>query len=340
MAMCIPEQPIFTPRAETATASPKWWTKEYTVFLALLAVANVGSDWLAFRLLESRPIVVELVTGYCLAQLFLMSFWLALGGLHFVARFIVVTLLTGAGTLAAYQGNSNPGDDTMWIMAGLSGTIMFGIHAILLPLRWLLGWRTDFDRAYHRNTSYGSMQLGLIHLLALTAACAMPFAVVQLFAGQSTTEWGLYTLILGALVLLVSFPVALLVTTTKRQWAWGIIAAGVFASSSFVKSVIDIPWGVWVNVAMTGTIFLNLGALRLVGLRLFSVKQPATFGADPADQDLAQLVASWPTLPDAVRQRIMATVRSADVDVEEVPRRDFQTSEQPKPAPGNTPPSR
>ncbi|HEV3022406.1 MAG TPA: hypothetical protein VGX76_08055 [Pirellulales bacterium] len=315
MARCSRE-PIFTANGETATTSPKWWTKEYTLLLAVLAVANVASDWLAFRSLESGQIVVELVTGYCLAQLFLMSFWLALGGLHFAARFVVVTLLTGAGTLAAYSGITSSQNDTLWILAGLGGTIMFGIQAILLPLRWLLGWRADFDRAYHRNTSYGSMQLGLIHLLALTTACAMPFAAIQFFSGQTSTEWGLYSLILGALVLLVSFPVALLVTTARRQWAWGIIAAGVFASSSFVKSVIDIPWGVWVNVAMTATVFLNLGALRLVGLRLFSVKQPATFGADP---DLAQLVAGWPTLPDAVRQRIMATVRSADVDVDQAP---------------------
>jgi hypothetical protein len=265
-------------RPTAGSSVPKWWTRSSSAALAAIVVANVLLDF-------SAPVVhgtalTGLVIGQLLAQLFLMGLWLALGGLHFIVRFAVVTLVTLAGVLAAFSGELDISDELREFVV-IGGMIVTGTYAIVVPLRWLLGWRIDFDRAYHATPSYGSMQIGLIHVLGMTTAAALPLGLLHFFPESTNGETKLIPFTFGATGLFGSFPVAMLVMAARRQRAWGLIAMAVLPSASYVESVtIDEAIGdgralMWfANAGIAVTILFNLGVLRLVGLRLFSVKDP------------------------------------------------------------------
>ena len=154
----------------------KWWTKRYSAVLAIIVVSNILLDRVAFRLMDGEALTGFMI-GHLLAQLFLMGLWLAFGGLHFMIRFAVVAIITPSRRCVTYSGmNPSLSSSAMQALVVGAGMIVLGTQAIVIPMRWLLGWRFDFDRAYHATPNYGKMQLGLIHILGLMTSTALPFA--------------------------------------------------------------------------------------------------------------------------------------------------------------------
>jgi hypothetical protein len=294
----------------TATPAPTWWTKDYTLVLGLVVVGNIVADFFADRVIDVNRAWLGPVVGCQLAQTFLMGFWLAFGGLHVLTRFALVAFITLAGTCATNFGldDQNP-LETLRALVVLGGTIVLGTHAVLMPMRWLFGWRVDFDRAYRARPSDRTGQFRLIHLLALTTAWALPFAIARLV--PSDKDFGLMMPTFAAMGLVGSFPVAMVLLATRRQWLWALVAVGIIPLASIAESLTMVSGEDWlsmalVNVAIAMTLTIDLGILRLAGLRLFSVNDAApTPGRDPR---LAQLVDAWPSLPEATRQAIAGLI--------------------------------
>jgi hypothetical protein len=172
-----------------------------------------------------------------LAQTILAGFWLALGGLSFMARLSAVTAVTGAGALSTAIGLSTvpqgmfgtasgtyfvyyPAAETFLSFWQTASTIVLVVHAILLPLRALLGWRINFDPTYHELERRRPMQMSLSNLIAYVAACALPFALWR-FAHDESGRFAYDELLFVAAILalfafLGAVPIVLLVIA--RRW--------------------------------------------------------------------------------------------------------------------------
>jgi hypothetical protein len=285
---------------------PKWWTQGYSAALVAVVIANLVANGFVLSN-TSNEIRTTIVIGHLLAQVFLLGFWLAFGGLPFVVRFFTVVAIfaVGAFTTSRVTGSFDPSVFRLLSFSG--GTIVLGTHAVLLPLRWLLGWRVDFDRAFHPAPDDRSMQLRLIHLLGLTAAWALPFGFGQAIP-MNEPDLKLLTAAFGAAGLVGSFPIAIALVCERRWWFWALIAIGLLLLSSLVGSALGFQPMLFANLGMAVTLAVNLGLLRPVGLRLFSVKQPARvrqLAATPSDAELAVLLDAWPSLDEGKRRAIL-----------------------------------
>lgn len=302
-------------------ARPDWRWQRHTWFLFGLSVANVAIDWLAGRLVDGASSATEgLVVGVLLGQLFLMGLWMALGGLHVAARFGVIAATTICGT-AAFWAALGRNDAELWNFQIYSGTIVLGTHALLLPLRALVGWRIDFDPAYHARSADAKLQIRLVHLIALTTACALPFALAR---GVDNTDSILTVAVFGGIGLAAAVPIAWIAVAARGSLRFWIKAVGMlfvsllahfFVVAEIMHSGIDKALFLYLGVVATVT--ANLGMLRLLfGLRLLSILDPAAPNAAansyaPLDADLAAIVDAWPRLPAAVRNDVAQQVRSA-----------------------------
>ena len=305
------------PTARVA-ARPDWRRQPHSWFLVGLAAANVAFDGAAAGLLNDGPSpTASLFVGVLLAQLFLMGLWMALGGLRAAARLAAVAVTTLVGTAVFWWrlGNSPP---EFWDLAAFAGMIVLATHAVLLPLRALLGWRIDFDPAYHARSTDRSMQLRIIHLIAFTTACALPFALFRIL---DETETALQVLAFGGIGLVASLPAAWIAVAARRSLRFWIPAGGML----LISLVIDL-WaldemfssGSWDAIAayfgIAVTALANLGLLRLFfDLRLFSVLGPAPEAAARhdarLDPELALIVDAWPRLPAALRNELLQQIR-------------------------------
>lgn len=257
-------------------ARPDWQRQPHTWFLAGLVLANIAFDGLAVA--EAKKAMTlsaeAIIVGVLLAQLFLMGLWMALGGLCVAGRFSAVAAATMAGAAANWFGGLFDGSEFQEL-AALSGAIVLATHAVLLPLRALLGYRIDFDPAYHARSPDKSMQLRLQHLIAFTAACALPFALVRAIGdGQSA----LLAFSCGGIGLVASFPIAWILVAARRTLRFWLTALGML----LVSLVVDLRAlgtlfprtadALLVYFTIAATVLANLGVLRLVfGLRLFSI---------------------------------------------------------------------
>lgn len=305
-----------------AAARPDWRRQRYTWFLASLAAANIVFDGLAvgrvFNGATSSATTVFI--GMLLAQVFLMGLWMALGGLHPAARIGVVVATTLAGTSAFWLGLERHIGE-LWNLLTYSGMIVLATHALLLPLRALLGWRIDFDPAYHARSTDKSMQLRLMHLIAFTTACALPFALARVHDDFNVV---LQVFAFGGIGLAASAPVAWIVVAARRSLRFWIPAAGML----FVSLIVDFSAlaelvgpdsqdALFVYLGIVATVSANLGMLRMLfGLRLFSIYKPPALSAAAKyyaslDPDLAFMIDAWPRLPIALRDEVVQRVRSA-----------------------------
>jgi hypothetical protein len=162
----------------------------------------------------------------------------------------------------------------------LSGTIVLATHAVLLPLRALLGYRIDFDPAYHARSPDKSMQLRLKHMIAFTAACALPFALVRAI-GDGVSA--LLAFSCGGIGLVASFPIAWIMVAARRTRRFWLTALGML----LVSLIVDLGAlgtlfpraadALLVYFSIAATVLANLGVLRVVfGLQLFTVLASAT----------------------------------------------------------------
>jgi hypothetical protein len=305
-----------------AAARPDWRRQRHTWFLASLVAANVVFDGLAvgrvFNGATSSATTVFI--GMLLAQVFLMGLWMALGGLHPAARIGVVVATTLAGTAAFWLGLGRHVGE-LWNLLTYSGMIVLATHALLLPLRALLGWRIDFDPAYHARSTDKSMQLRLMHLIAFTTACALPFALARF---HDDFDVVLQVFAFGGIGLAAAAPVAWVVVAARRSLRFWIPAGGMLLFSLIVDfwALAELfspnsQDALFVYLGAAATVLANLGVLRFFfGLRLFSVLGPAGPSAAAKfyaslDPDLAFMIDAWPRLPVTLRNEFLQKVRSA-----------------------------
>src|SRR5689334_2855626 len=92
----------------TSYLLPPWFSRLHSWWFAGQVAANLIAAWFMIRLVSGMD-WAELGLGLLTGQGFLLSVWLALGGLPNVIRFISVLLVTLAGALAvSYQTTTNP----------------------------------------------------------------------------------------------------------------------------------------------------------------------------------------------------------------------------------------
>lgn len=311
-------------RAPPIATRPVWWRQQHS-FLAALVVLNVASDCLAMRFAYVGTGATMAAFGFFSAQAALLGLWMALGGLNFPARFTIAAAATTAGSFSAAAAEFGSVVPIFLDLVVIAGVIVLATHALLLPLRPLLGWRIDFDSAYHATPHRRRMQLRLADCIGLVTASALPLALVRL--GDAAL---LPMAAAGAYAFLGGLPLALLVTATRRTAnAWWLAAAcwGVLLTVEYftIGDAFDEEPGVLVpfNVGLLTAVLLNLGVLRyFFGLHLLSViPSEVSVTASPPDlkrlnDDLARVVAVWTDLPETTRNEIMvmATGRPRPLD--------------------------
>src|SRR5436190_15104735 len=90
--------PTFNPRRSTFRL-PLWFTRLHSWWFVGQVAANLIASWFIIRLVSEMD-WAELGLGLLIGQGFLLSVWLALGGLGNIPRFVSVLLVTLAGALA------------------------------------------------------------------------------------------------------------------------------------------------------------------------------------------------------------------------------------------------
>lgn len=248
-----------------------WW------FLAQVA-ANLVAAWFIIRLVVEME-SAELGLGLLIGQGFLLSVWLALGGLNNVLRFVSVLVVTLAGALAVGDQQWSISNWMEWLEQStqvfiVSFFMVLVFHGLLLPLRWLLGWRLDFDPAYHKQQPGGRLQIGIVHFLGWTTFLAIPCGILRLMPPDGIEEIAVICLSVSAMTLPVAATLTL-AAVAKRTWRWSLVAALVFVAAWGIESVL--PGMIFTehflqfNLGIAAAVLGNLLVLRLFGLKLFSV---------------------------------------------------------------------
>ena len=295
-----------------------WQQQDHTIFLALLVVVNVCLDLVALRP-GGEEWVAILWAGILLAQTFLMGLWMAFGGLNALVRAFLVASITASGALAASVSvGSSFGDlkGAFLQLAPIAGTAVFATHALLLPIRVMMNWRIDFNPAYHTARPNLRMQFRLVDCIGLMTAVALPLAFARLLDGELLK----FAVVGGCCALLSSLPIVYLTVVPRRSdrtWMLAAFVLGVFFVAEYFAcwSAFNGEAGILLpfHLGLVATLLLNLVPLRRrFGMHLFSVPtgargdevQPVTLGQP--DPDLAAIADAWPTLPDEVRNQIVA----------------------------------
>lgn len=268
--------------APSASITPAWLWRLHSWWFAAQVGANVIAAGLFIGLVREMD-WAELGLGLLLGQGFLLSVWLSLGGLPNVARFVSVFLVTLASALAVSdQAWANPSWEEWMEHASQIFIVCFFmvllVHGLLLPLRWLLGWRLDFDAAYHRRETNRRMQVGLVHILGWTTFIAIPCGLIRLLPANEVADISITCLIISAMTLPVAAPIAMLIVS-RRTWLLALVALVTFAvvwtAEVFIPNPVFEQNLLQFNIGILAAVTGNLLVLRLFGLKLFSVLELA-----------------------------------------------------------------
>lgn len=269
---------------------PLWLCRFHSWWFASQVLVNLAAAVFIIRLIRDNGSLTEFGLGLLLGQGFLLSLWLALGGLPNVARFIGVSCVTLAGGLAVSDYEKAATNWGNWVfetgeifIVCLFIVLMF--HGLILPLRWLLGWRLDFDPAYHGPERTGRLQVGVTHFLAWTTFLAIPCALFRLLPSEDFTEVGVICLKVAAMTLPLAASCAL-AALGRPSWLWILAAAGVLAvtwtAELFIPDLVIDSNFLQFNLGIGGAVMANLLVLRCLGLHLFSVVERVPCESDAA----------------------------------------------------------
>lgn len=259
---------------------PLWFGRMHSWWFVGQVATNVVAAWFIIRLVSEMN-WAELGLGLLLGQGFLLSVWLALGGLPNIARFISVLLVTLAGALAVSDQRWTIWNWEDWIVHSSQVFIIcffmvLLFHGLLLPLRWLLGWRLDFDPSYHPRQSTGRLQLGVMHFLGWTTFLAIPCGMIRLVPAEEVGQVASICLSVSAMTLPIAAVFAMAVLG-RNTWRWTLLAAAVFGitwtAEVFIPGLIFSEHFLQFNLGIVAAVTANLMVLRFIGLRLFSVLQ-------------------------------------------------------------------
>ncbi|MGI8978914.1 MAG: hypothetical protein ACR2FY_06790 [Pirellulaceae bacterium] len=259
---------------------PPWFGRLHSWWFVGQVAANVVAAWLIIRLVSEMN-WAELGLGLLLGQGFLLSVWLALGGLPNIARFVSVLLVTLAGALAVSDQHWTIWNWEDWIVHSSQVFIIcffmvLLFHGLLLPLRWLLGWRVDFDPSYHHRQSTGRLQLGVMHFLGWTTFLAIPCGVIRLMPPDEVADIASICLSVSAMTLPIAAVFAMAVLG-RNTWRWTLLAVAIFGitwtAEVFIPGLVFSEHFLQFNLGIVAAVTANLFVLRFIGLKLFSVLQ-------------------------------------------------------------------
>lgn len=288
------------------SSPPRWWRRAHSYVFASVVLGNVilpqiiaGLIAFSARTSGVGNWVLFLFLGIGVGQLFLLGVWIALGGLRMVFRILLAPLLALVASALFIAAVSLASRLPAWGEVALlacgatviGSTAVWMLHATLLPLRWLLGWRVDFDPAYHPLSAQGTMQVGIKHFFIWTIICALPFALartINFVADENKAGLPLAVCVYCAvgviIALLIGGPLSLACLAQRHFWlrfpaaltwcgfltlavAQLVLATGVGGRGLVPFWIAGLSMGCFVL-----TVAGNLLFLRLFGLQLFSVK--------------------------------------------------------------------
>ena len=261
---------------------PLWFSRLHSWWFIAQVAANLIASWFIIRLVGEMD-WAELGLGLLMGQGFLLSVWLALGGLPNVARFVSVLLVTMEAALAVSDQSSMNPNFASWVeqFSQVFIVCLFMVlllHGLLLPLRGLLGWRLDFDPAYHVREKTGPLQVGVLHFLGWTTFLAIPCAIIRLMPRESLAEIATVCLSVCAMTLPVAASCSLAIVG-RKTWRWTLFAAVIFGiawtAEVLIPGLVFTENFLQFNLGIVAAVAGNLVVLRMLGLKLFSVVQPA-----------------------------------------------------------------
>jgi hypothetical protein len=209
--------------------------------------------------------------GLALGGTVLLGLWLGLGGLTFLARFVVCVALSGLATSWLNHGSDARSFAALWTYAGLC---IAAVAACAWPFRRFGRWRIDFEPRDYRSDPR-TARLALFDLLAVTTVAAVAFAGVRFIGAQfsdSPTDWTtlgiLWQLLLVASA--ASVPLFLALLSGERMPRWLPIATLTSAIVLFASFLLMEDVVVIILIAMH---FVALNALvaQWYGARLFRI---------------------------------------------------------------------
>lgn len=257
-----------------AQPKPQWWKRLHSWLFGGQVLGNLVLFWWCWESLDNWRFNEMILLGSSLGQLFLLGMWLALGGLHYAARYCLVAGVFLLGVLSTR-------DQVLEMPMVLAAMVLLLVNAALLPLRGLLGWRVNFDPAYHAAAASASMQIRIRDVLVWTAVCAFPFAVGKLDLEDDGGDVYFAAAFITTLALAVAAPAALAVVNRRRPWlfllaaaSWIAIVIGVEVGlgATFAQSGVNHRVVAFFNGGMLAAVAGNLLVMRLFGLHLFRVQ--------------------------------------------------------------------
>lgn len=159
-----------------------------------------------------------------LAQVVLLGLWLAWSDLKAPVRWLIVVVVLAAliVSVSRYESWVSLRTSDEFSAAGvIGGVVLLAAHAMLLPLRWLCGWRLTFGRAetaLPRRGRFTTQQW-----LAWCLAIGLPLAAAQP-AGEPAAAVGAVAVLLLFVAPLVASAVP--AAFSRRWWLWTLVAVG------------------------------------------------------------------------------------------------------------------
>jgi hypothetical protein len=159
-----------------------------------------------------------------LTQMVLIGLWMAWSDLKAPVRWltsavVLAALLVSASRYAAWVSlrSADP-----LIGAGVIGVVvLLAAHAVLLPLRWLCGWRLTFGRAEPAPARRGRFTMQ--QWLAWCLAIGLPLAATQPASEPAAAAGNIAVMLLLVAPLVAS---AVPAAFSRRCWLWSLMAVG------------------------------------------------------------------------------------------------------------------
>jgi len=298
----LQEQVVGSDKGLAPAAEPLCWCKQrHSWAFAGIIVINLPLAWCFVRSLISIDqwvvqrwaicIVLGMV-GLVLGQLYLAAIWLAFGGLSAPLRMALVALVIVSGALLGVTAATDVSEMVLMKLfaVGISLLIVLLAQIVLAPLRWMTGWRIDFDPAYHPKDNTGRMQLHIWHYMALTLIIALPLGIYQGLTAISNDAGHIFavTTLAASMTLLVAAPLTWVLLVRQRVLrAIAILLAGLglaavtgVAMTVIIDGMPILSWNSVAMLCMLAGVMISVAAnillLRWQGLQLFCVKRTAS----------------------------------------------------------------
>jgi hypothetical protein len=270
--------------------------------LLLLVAANLAVTILTPTLVRRTipPDVLNLASLFLLlAQVVVFAVWLAWSDLFVLVRWasgvaVLGTFFLMGNHFAAWMSPGPPGE--FYEITLSAAIVLLAAHAVLLPLRWLCGWRLTFRSAQQPPVRRG--QFTLQHWFVWCACLVAPLALFAAFPGQSPAQGPIF---LGILLVFVAplLASALPAAFSRRWWLWSVVAIG--WTSPIGLAIAEIYWQYsltqglgfagrhmfllifWIGgpSAITAMLLVNLLALRALGLRWVGPPNATAIASSP-----------------------------------------------------------